>query len=126
LLNEDVCRQADAQGIGDPFRRILQSATAHGLYPRPYQGSVMYAPPTQRTRALFTVRNWVQHPGMLTMRVGPEAFAEFFPVSQAVAEECLGSGGWRSIPAGQVDEFIQGLARWFSRTEPAPGSDVQT
>lgn len=115
LTVEDVCTQADAQGLGEPFRRICQSAIGHGMYPRPYSGSIMYAPPSRRNRALFTVRNWPRHPGMLAMWFGPEAIAEFYPVAQTDVEMLLGETGWRDMTIEEVDRFVQGLDQLFDR-----------
>lgn len=110
---EQVCQLADTEGIGKQFRKILQAATSHGLYPRPWKLSIMYTPPTNRTRMLFTVWATKKSPGSLLSYVGPAAFAEFYPVTHEEVESLLGPDGWRESTAAEVDEFIAGLDRLF-------------
>ena len=117
LTVEDVCKQADLQGIGQPFRRILEAASNLGVYPRPYPTCVMYAPPSNRTRALFTVWSWTEQTGMIRIWIGPEAFAEFYPISQDVAESYVGRSGHVMLPVEQVSDFVQRLKQLYLHME---------
>jgi Holliday junction resolvase-like predicted endonuclease len=119
LTVEDVCRQADAELIGAPFRRILEAATALGMYARPYRHSVVYTPPSNRTRTLLLVGTSPDRFGSIRVWVWPEGFSEFYPVSSETAETHLGSSGWHELTDEQVDGFIQGLDRLFSLMDGA-------
>ena len=55
---EEVCALADGSGVGNDFRKIKKTAEDIGLYPRSYKSSIMYTPPFQKNRMLFTV--WAQ------------------------------------------------------------------
>lgn len=114
LSLEDVCRRADSETTGPAFRRILEAASRHGIHARPYKYSVMYTPPSNRTRMLFTVRTSPDRSGNLRIWIEPDAFAEFYPTTSKVAEAQLGSSGWRALTEEQVDGFIRSLDRIFS------------
>lgn len=106
---EAVCARADAGGVGVQFRSILKAAQERGLYPRPYKVSIMYTPPANRNRMLFTV--WVrpQDPGLLSIYVGCEAFSEFYPVNPSEVATYLGPDGWRFLSESEAHEVVQGL-----------------
>jgi hypothetical protein len=46
---------AEANGIGEPFRLLLDVGKRHGLPLRPYRVKVMVTPPTNRNRMLYTL-----------------------------------------------------------------------
>src|SRR5262249_46054408 len=52
---ERLLKLAVENGVGDDFRLIHETAIRHGLYPRTYRWSIMYAPPQNRTRCLICV-----------------------------------------------------------------------
>lgn len=106
---EAMCARADAAGAGVPFRSILNAAAGRGLYPRPYKVSIMYTPPANRNRMLYTVWIQTQDPGLLSIYVGCEAFSEFYPVEPSEVETHLGPEGWRLISEAEAEEFVQGL-----------------
>jgi hypothetical protein len=111
---EKLCLQADSNGIGEPFRAILETAKGLRLYPRPFKASLMFAPPTNHTRALFTVWTHPTKNGDLWLWVGNAVFAEFFPVTEEHAASQLGSEGWRELPTAKVSGFTAGLTRLIS------------
>lgn len=106
---EELLRMADENGVGDMVRKIQQAAEEVGLSPRPYAGSLMYRPPSNRTRMLFTVWMKPKANGSLKAFVGPEVFAEFYPVSEEQALTALGPSGWREMNRSDVDAFVEGL-----------------
>lgn len=110
---EEVAQQADAAGIGPQFRAILAAAVEHGLYSRPFKRSVMYAPPVNHARCLFTVWTQPRAAGELTMWVGPEIFAQFFPLTESEVVAHLGNGGWSQLSEADVAGFIRGLNQVF-------------
>jgi len=120
---EDICAQAEQAGIGREFRMILDVASKHNLYPRPYKRSIMYTPPSNRTRTLFTV--WAT-PGagrLLWVYIGPQAFAEFYPVTEECVTSLIGAG-WQKMTGADVETFVANLDRLFeslARTDERNG-----
>jgi hypothetical protein len=93
---EELCTSAEKHGIGDEFRLILEAARRHGLYPRPYRASIMYTPPSNDARMLFTVRDWTQSDGLMRVYFGVSAFAEFYAVDKETVRSIFGRGGGTS------------------------------
>ncbi len=109
-----LCSLADENGIGREFRMLLEAAQRHGFYPRTYKWSIMYTPPANRTRMLFTVRVKPTKEGHTQVYIGPEAFAEFYPISESEAINNLGTNGWYALPSVEVKRFVQDLDRLFT------------
>jgi Holliday junction resolvase-like predicted endonuclease len=87
---------AAASGIGEGFDYLKEVALRLGLYPRVYRKSIMFTPPTQRNRMLFTI--WTTPVGgKLKAYVSPRAVAEFYPVSEHQAQRALGAEGFRYL-----------------------------
>ena len=114
---EQLCMTADQCGIGEGFRLIRTAAEKHNLYPRLWATSVMYTPPSNRKRMLFTV--WVKSRtnNMLKIYVGTDVFPEFYPVRAKEARQYLGPDGWREMNKTDVEKFIDGLDRLFAQIE---------
>ena len=111
---DDICALADRAGLGKVFQTILEAAQRHDIYPRPYKQSIMYTPPSNRTRTLFTVRARPRADGLLRVYVESAAFAEFYPVTEETATEILGSSGWHMMSPSEVDNFVENLDRLFA------------
>lgn len=109
-----LCAAAEQNGIGRSFRALLAAAQKHGLYPRLYPTSVMYAPPANHSRMLFTIWAKPKRKGILKAYIGPEVFAEFYPVAEGLAKKCLGPAGWREMTGEDVSSFIEGLDTLFA------------
>lgn len=118
---EELCARADQNGIGYEFRLILEAARDHEdkIYPRPYRASIMYTPKSNRTRMLFTVKHWTKSDRLLQLYVGPEAFAEFFPVEADEVRLHLGEAGWQHMTREQVEAFVVNLGQLFERIDEA-------
>lgn len=112
---EEITAKADKFGVGKDFRRVLEAAQKHGMNPRVFQHSIMYTPPSNRTRMLFTVKaNPKRGDNRLQVYVWPQAFSEFYPVSPEKAAIDLGIGtGWRKMTSENVDAFLEGLDNIF-------------
>ena len=105
---KDMMLQADQNGIGEAFRALYNAAVSLGLYPRSYKSSIMYTPPNNRTRMLFTA--WTnQRNGSMGVYVDPEPFAEFYPIREKEAVAILGDPGWRFMNLEDVQEFASKL-----------------
>lgn len=111
---EEICALADNAGAGEIFREILSVASELGLYPRPYKKSIMYTPPFQRNRMLFTVWAEKQNNG-IRLYVSPAEFAEFYPVSEDEAAAFLGleNCGWQTMDDKQVRSLLVGIKELF-------------
>ena len=85
---QSVLAHAEAVGQRTVLEELLAAGERLGFYLRPYAVSVMFTPPTNRTRMLFTV--WPETGG-LHMWVSADAFEEFFPeISADEARRQLG------------------------------------
>ena len=117
---EDLCVQADARGIGRGFRAILKTAQDLDLPTRLYKRSIMYTPPQNRTRMLFTV--WLSNADKgVRLISSTDAFAEYFPVSQGQVAAALGPDTTRQLQPDEVDSFIAGLKTLLA--PPATGTE---
>jgi hypothetical protein len=111
---EQVCQVADREGIGPEFRELLKIASLFGLYPRTYRRSIMYTPPSNQTRMLFTV--WARPArNKLKMYVSLKSFAEYFPISEEEATTLFGKNGWKEIDRTQVTQFIEAMTKLYQR-----------
>jgi hypothetical protein len=110
-----VLEQANENGDRAIFEDFLAAGERFGLHARPYKVSVMFTPPTNRTRMLFTI--WTER-GASRIYTSSEAFAEFFPeVSVDLVRRHLGPDGYRELDQNSAAEFISGLTRLFAKPE---------
>ena len=78
-------------GTRDELERAIEVARKKGLHVRPFKTCLMFTPPMNGTRCLFTL--WAgREDGKLTAYVSTEAFLEFFP---------LDTRGRRAAPRGR-------------------------
>jgi len=115
---ETVLAHAEALGQRVVLEGLLAVADRLGLYARPYVLSVMFTPPTNKTRMLFTV--WPEAAGM-RMWVAADAFEEFFPeISADETRRQLGPADQeRLLDQTAAREFSAGLERLFRRGPPS-------
>ena len=123
VVVDDVLSLADNYPTGNVFRKLLEVAEKHNLSIRPWATCLMYAPPANRTRSLYTVWAIPKSGGKLSVYVETSAFSEFFPIAEETAFSIFGDAGYRLIDAGNVDEFISNLDRLFEEMEGDSGSD---
>jgi hypothetical protein len=111
---DDLTRQAELAGIESAFKAMLQAGLDMGLYPRLWKTSVMLAPQSNKTRALYTI--WAPaSDGRLQEWIGGSVFAEFSPVSASSVTEHLGPEGWRFLDAEQASAFADGLRKLLAQ-----------
>ena len=110
---DQLYQQADQEGIGKEFRALYEVAVKNKLYPRLYKHSIMYTPPNNKTRMLYTVWTKCVTNGMKGY-VSPKAFAEFYPVSEEKALEMFGKEGWRELDEAQTNLLVNQLDTFFS------------
>lgn len=114
---QSVLANADAAGQRILLEEILAAAERLGLRVRPYVTSVMFTPPANRTRMLFTV--WPETDA-LHMWMSADAFEEFFPgISADEARRQLGPADEdRLLDATATREFIAALERLLDAAAP--------
>jgi hypothetical protein len=111
-----VLAHANAVGQRGHLEELLAAGHRHGLYLRPYVGSVMFTPPTNRTRMLFTVS---PHTDGIHMWVSTDTFEQFFPgISADEARRQLGPDTERDLDRTASLQFIAGLERLLHQTPP--------
>jgi len=93
---EAVFARANSAGCGEQFQVLYDAAVQNGLYARAYKQAIMYTPPTNKTKMLFTT--WTHsNDSATTLWVSPCAFAEFYNVTVEEATERLGEDGYHTI-----------------------------
>lgn len=112
---EALCALAAKNGLGKEFQYLLDAAQSYNLYPRTYKHSIMFTPPKNRTRMLFTVWAKPSKTKRLQVYVGPSAFTEFYPINRIDAWRFLGSDGYREMDMEQVRKFVQNLDMVFNK-----------
>lgn len=112
---ESFCAKADAAGVGAGFRAILKAAQQLPVYPRPWKGAIMYAPPGNHSRCLFTT--WVpwaaRQANTVPLWVQADAFQQFFSVTEDTVKGILGETGWHYLGAFEVPGFVEKLKKLF-------------
>ncbi len=87
---------AVAEGVDEPYRRIVEAAEAAGLFCRPYKWTVMLTPSSHKNRSLMVLNPYPGHG--LRIQASAEAFEEFFPeLSVPTIEELLGPSNVYSL-----------------------------
>lgn len=109
---EEICAMADEEGIGEPFRRILDFAKQNGLNLQINKRSIKYTSPANRKNALFTV--WLKsgRPENEYLKLYTGNFSEFYPIDFEKAESIVGPEGWRDAYKN-MDEFMWSMNRLF-------------
>jgi len=104
---QDLLARGDEAGVGRPMRTLYKAATQLGLGIRPWASSIMFTPPTNRSRCLFTV--WPRK-GSWNFWGGADVFSEFFPsVSTKKAVSILGEQGYRELTNKTANAYANGL-----------------
>jgi len=113
IFIDQLYQQADQEGVGKEFRALYEVAVKNKLYPRIYKHSIMYTPPNNRNRMLYTV--WAKRMmNGVKGYVSPKAFAEFYPVSEEKALEMLGKEGWRELDETTTNLLVNQIDTFFS------------
>ena len=111
---EDIIAMADANGIGEPFRLLLDAGQRHGLPLRPYRVKVMVTAPTNRNRMLYTLDAQARD-DRLHLYISPDAFAEALQVPPADATKLLGKDEERWLTPIEAQQLVMQLDQLLSR-----------
>ncbi len=122
---EGILRTAQGHGTKPCFDVLLEAAERHGLYPHPWPKSLMFAPPGNRSRCLFTIWARPSGSGTVSMYVSPKAFADFYPIDEKTAAAVIGDEGYRNMTYEQVVQFAEQMDSLFAAMGEAPqGQDA--
>ncbi len=116
--------QAMEVGVEDPFDRFVTIAEDAGLAVQPQRASVRIAPQANRTRFLMYARpDKGSDGGVLHIEVGPQAFAEFFHVSEEEAIKALEGVTGTYAKGNELDEVLKQIEDFLaSRIKQPIGS----
>ncbi len=108
LTLEAVLELAGQCGTRKELERAIEVASKKGLRVRPFKTCLMFTPPMNGTRCLFTL--WAGRQGdNLAAYVSTESFPEFFSLDHAVVEQHLGQDGWRQLDEAGLDDLLRGI-----------------
>lgn len=103
------------RGTAEHLQLLLSLAEDLGLPARPYKYSVMFTPPSNRTRMLFTAS--VQSDGGLNVYTYAPALHDFYSVPEESAVARLGPDGWHEMSLPEVREFAEVIRDLIGRDE---------
>jgi Holliday junction resolvase-like predicted endonuclease len=99
---------AKRHGIYESLHKAVEIARELGLQVRPYKTSVMFTPPSNGSRMLFTV--WAKpEKGKIKAYVGVEPFTEFFPLRRPAVAKQIGPEGWRTFSRSSFSNFLKAV-----------------
>jgi len=108
LSAEAVLHLAGKYGTRDELERAMMVAAQKGLRVRPFKTCLMFTPPSNATRCLFTL--WAKRErGELRAFVSTETFTEFFSLDRVDVDKGLGPGDWRRFDEAGFEAFLQGV-----------------
>ena len=108
LSVDAVLKLAKEFGTQAQLQRAIDLAGRKGLRVRPFKTCLMFAPPSNATRCLFTIWAEPEKDG-LSAYVAIEGFTMFFPLERADVEERVGPDGWRTLDMTQFDDLLSGI-----------------
>jgi hypothetical protein len=103
-----VMKLAERFGTRAQLQAAMDVATRKGLPIHPWKTSLMFTPPTNAARCLFTV--WAEpDKNGLQVYVAVEPFTEFFDLERPEVERQIGPEGWRILDEAAFDGFLRGV-----------------
>jgi hypothetical protein len=124
---EEICRLADENGIGEPFRALLEAATRLGLKADPYRGIILYAPQGKEPKAAspLAASARLYQAGKVHLWFSFKAFEEQYPaITAAQAGAMLGGKDQRDVSADEMRHFIADLDRLFEQVRATEATGV--
>ncbi len=110
---------ADANGIGDEFRKVYITATNFGLFPNLDHESISYTPQQGNDRVLLCT--WATpKDGGFRILINTSAFSETFSISPQKAIRIAGVNNFYTLTADQTDDFITTLEKLFGAISRKP------
>ena len=100
---ERVADEASDPAIRTALMALVEAAVGVGLYPRPWKRSVMFAPPANRSRSLFTLS--IRADDRVDLWCAAEAFQLFYGLDPASVERLLGPAGPTQLYARDLESL---------------------
>ncbi len=116
LPANELMEKANAEGSGLEFRKIYEKAIELSIYPRCFKKCIMYAPPYNKARCLFTVWTKLMN-NKVKMYCELSYFADFLGVNIEEVENTFGPDEWKFLDAEEVDQFIENLEKTLSSSK---------
>ena len=88
---EALIERIDSPDLEQAVRRVLEASLRTGLYPRPWTKSLMFAPSSNRNRALFGLT--LQDDGRIDLYCDADTFKAFFNLDEALVAQQIGPAG---------------------------------
>lgn len=104
-----VMALAKKHGTHRALQRAIDVAKELGLHVRPYKKSLMFTPPSNGSRMLFTLWAIPEKSGIKAY-VGVEPFTEFFPLERTLVQDRIGPEGWRTFTKSGYETFLRGVS----------------
>jgi uncharacterized protein with ParB-like and HNH nuclease domain/predicted transport protein len=97
---EAIVEQTNDDNVAQALLAVVESGVRNGLYPRPWKRSIMFAPPANRSRALFTLS--LREDELVDLYVAAETYASFYSLDADEVEQHLGPAGPTALTAHEV------------------------
>jgi hypothetical protein len=112
---ERVVEEAGDLALQEALLQVVEATVRNGLYPRPWKRSLMFAPPANRSRALFTLT--VRDDDRADLYCACEAFETFYALEPAEVERQLGPAGPTTLQAAEVWALAERLDELMTDAE---------
>jgi uncharacterized protein with ParB-like and HNH nuclease domain/predicted transport protein len=112
---ERVVEEAADPAMQGALLAVVEGAVRNGLYPRPWKRSLMFAPPANRSRALFTLT--IRDDDRVDLGCWGEAFETFYALEPAEVERQLGPAGPTTLQAEEVVALVERLDELMADAE---------
>jgi hypothetical protein len=116
-----VMEIARTNGFEAMMTQFLDLANRHEIYARAWPSCIMFAPPANRTRCLFTA--WPTSGGH-NFYVSHEALSEFYPFSGQDMARLLPAEGWHDLSDSVTTQMVSGLDELFRMAESSEKADA--
>lgn len=97
---ERVVEEASDPAVQEALLQVVEAAARNGLYPRLWKRSLMFAPPVNRSRALFTLS--IRDDDRVDLYCASEAFQTFYALDPSEVERLLGPAGPTTLQAAEI------------------------
>ena len=121
---ERVVEEAADPAVQSALLAVVEGAVRNGLYPRPWKRSLMFAPPANRSRALFTLT--IRDDDRVDLGCWGEAFETFYALEPAEVERQLGPPGPTSLQAEEVVALVDRLDELMADAEAVTDGSTPT
>ncbi len=113
---ERVVEEAGDLAVQEALLQVVEAAVRNGLYPRPWKRTLMFAPPVNRSRALFTLT--IRDDDRIDLYCASDTFQTFYVLDPDDVERQLGRLGPTALQAAEVAALAERLDELMVDAEP--------